>query len=231
MAGSSRAAGAVAGGSGAGEAVDAEETPFVVVGVVGDEVPDRVGGDQGVRLHPAWTGLTATGAVGEGGDLVVAAGRRQGGQDGGIGLGPGAPGQRERSGRRLDRGDLVAQPDRQHLLQLGQSAHRGLLDPGDTSGGGAQGDRDGHGLVVIEEQGWHISAGGQAVAARGPGSALDRVAEIAQPVDVTADGAQGDAEPFGEFGAGPGAARLEQGEHAQHAGGQVLGHVFQAASH
>ena len=52
--------------------------------------------------------------------------------------------------RRLD---PVAEAGRQDLLQLGQRPQRRLLDAGHGPvGGGAQADRHGHGLVVVEQQ-------------------------------------------------------------------------------
>jgi hypothetical protein len=53
---------------------------------------------------------------------------------------------------------------RQHLFELGQRAHRGLLDSGDgATGGGAEPDR--HGLLVVQEQRRKNSPGAQSVAA------------------------------------------------------------------
>jgi hypothetical protein len=97
---------------------------------------------------------------------------------------------------------------------------RGLLDPGDrTGGGGPQTDRDGHGLGVLEQQRRQLGAGAQPVAAGGPGGGLDRVAERAQLVDITADRPRPHLEAIGELMPGPFAAHLEQGQEGQQAGG------------
>ena len=49
--------------------------------------------------------------------------------------------------------DPPSQPRRQHLFELGQRAHRGLLDAGDRAARrGAQADRDRDRLVVVEQQ-------------------------------------------------------------------------------
>ena len=116
----------------------------------------------------------------------------------------------------LQRADPVAQPGRQHLLELGQRAHRGLLDPGDRAAGGrAQPDRDRDGLLVVEQQRRQGRAGAEPVAAGDAGGGVHRVAEVAQPVDVAADGARGDPQPLGQLGAGPVAPGLQQRQQAQ----------------
>ena len=54
----------------------------------------------------------------------------------------------------------AAQLRRQHLLQLGQRAHGRLLDAGDRAArGGAQPDRDGDRLLVVEQQRRQLRAG------------------------------------------------------------------------
>jgi hypothetical protein len=110
----------------------------------------------------------------------------------------------------------VAQPRRKHLLQLGQRPHRGFLDARHrTVRGGAQPDRDRHRLLVVEQQRRQGTARPETVTSGHAGTRLDRIAERAQPADVIADGPGGDAEPRGKLGAGPVAARLEQGQQAQ----------------
>ncbi|AKA08306.1 hypothetical protein SAZ_00520 [Streptomyces noursei ZPM] len=121
----------------------------------------------------------------------------------------------------------MAQAGGQDLLEFGQGPHRGLLyacEAGAVGGGCGHYDGQGDGFLVVEDQGWKGGAGAQVVAAVVACGAFDRVAQPAQPVDVTADGAQSDAQALGEFGAGPLPARLEQGEQAQHPCGQILGH-------
>ena len=65
-------------------------------------------------------------------------------------------------------------------------------DAGDrAAGGGAQPDRDGHGLVVVQQQRRHGRAGAQPVTAVGSPAGVHRVPEVAQPPDVAPHGALG----------------------------------------
>ena len=76
--------------------------------------------------------------------------------------------------------------------------------PGDRAAGGrAQPDRDRDRLVVVEQQRRQPAAGRELVAAGGAAGGVDRVAELAQPVDVAAQRARADLEPVGELVAGP----------------------------
>ena len=75
---------------------------------------------------------------------------------------------------------------------------------------GAQPDRDRDRLLVVEQQRRQRGAGAEPVAADGAAGGVHRVAEVAQPLDVVAHGPRGDLEPFGQFGAGPLAGRLQQ---------------------
>jgi hypothetical protein len=105
----------------------------------------------------------------------------------------------------------VPQPGRQHVLELGQRAHGGLLDAADAAARRrAQPDGHGDGLVVVEQQGWERGPGAEPVAAGAPRRRLDGVTQLAQPFHVVADGAGAHVEPAGQFGAGPVAAGLEQ---------------------
>ena len=69
----------------------------------------------------------------------------------------------------------------------------------EARGGGAQAHRDGDRLVVVEEQRRHRGPGVQAVAAGRAGERVDRIAELAQALDVAADGAARDLEAAGEL--------------------------------
>ncbi|GGX11001.1 hypothetical protein GCM10010383_46450 [Streptomyces lomondensis] len=112
----------------------------------------------------------------------------------------------------------AAQPVGQHLFQLGEGPYGGLADALDAlSGGRAQPDRHGHGLVVVQQQRRQLGARAQLVAAARAGAGVDRVAELAQPVHVPAQGAGAHAEPVGQVGAGPLAVGLEQGQQTQQA--------------
>ena len=77
--------------------------------------------------------------------------------------------------------------------------------------GGAQPDGDGDRLLVVEQQRRQVVPGAEPVPGQ-PGGGVHRVAELAQPVHVAADGAAGHAEPLGELGAGPVALGLQQGQ-------------------
>ncbi|GAA2765656.1 hypothetical protein GCM10010103_46970 [Streptomyces paradoxus] len=124
-----------------------------------------------------------------------------------------------RHGEGVQGAHAAAQPVRQHLLQLGQGPYGGLADAVDAlPGGGAQADRHGDGLVVVQEQRWEFGTRAQLVAAAGAGAGVDRVAQFAQPVDVPPQGAGADAEPAGQVGAGPLAVGLEQGQQTQQTG-------------
>jgi hypothetical protein len=123
---------------------------------------------------------------------------------------------RHRHGVRPEGADPVTQPRREHLLQLGQRPDRGLLDPGDrTARGGPQPDRDGHGLLVVEQQRRQGTAAAEPVPAGHAGPRVDRIAQPAQPVHVVADGAGGHAKPSGELGPGPVTPGLQQRQQAQ----------------
>jgi hypothetical protein len=169
----------------------------------------------GLHLAPA-LGAVAT-AVGEAQALEVAAGGGEHGQV--LGVDGGAAERRADRGR-AQRGHAAAQVAGQDLLELDQRAHGGLLDPSHRRArGGAQADGDRDGLLVVDQQRRDCGAGPQPVAAGGAAEGVHRVAELAQPVDVAADGPPGDAEPLGQLGAGPVAPRLEQREELQEAPG------------
>ncbi len=214
--------------SGAGDAVEAEEAPVGPVGVVGQEVPQVAGGDQVAGLGAARGGRAPAGGVVEGEDLVVAAGGGEGGQEGRVGPRPAVlPDDAGEGG--LDGCDLAAQAAREDLFELGQGPQGGLLDADEAACGGAQGDRDGDGLVVLQEEGRQVGAGAQAVAAGVPAGALDRVAQYAQPVHVPAHGADGHLQPLGQVGARPVPPGLQQGQQPQHAGGHLACHAVHSA--
>ena len=128
-----------------------------------------------------------------------------------------------RDHRLPERGDSAAKARGQHLLELHQRADRRLLDPGHRRlRRGPKPDRDRDRLVVVEQQRRHRGAGAQRVAAGGAGERLDRVAEVAEPLDVAADRAAGDLEPARQLGAGPVAPRLEQREQGEEAAGGLV---------
>ena len=87
------------------------------------------------------------------------------------------------------------------MLQLRQREGARLLDA-PHGGDAAQADRDGHRLVGLEQQGRESAVVAEPVAAGRPTDGLDGVAELAQPLDVLADGALADAQQRGELGPG-----------------------------
>src|SRR5205807_9583580 len=106
----------------------------------------------------------------------------------------------------------------QYLLELGQRANRRLLDARDRAGRGrAQTDGDGHRLGVIQQQRRELSSGAESISAGDAGRGLDRVAERAQLVDVTANRPRADLEPVGELLPGPLAPDLEQRQEGEEA--------------
>ena len=107
----------------------------------------------------------------------------------------------ERDGVGLQGADPAPQPRRQHLLELGQSAQRGLLDAGHAAAGrGAQADRHGDRLVVVEQQRRQVCARPEPVAAGRAGRGVDGIAEPAQAIDVVAHGAGRDLETVRQLG-------------------------------
>jgi glutathione S-transferase len=108
---------------------------------------------------------------------------------------------------------LLAATGRHQRIELGQQATRGVVDAGDGRRGRAQGD----GQVVASSSSSIGSTGAPAPAGsrRHPGRGLDRIAQLAQALDVTADAAPVHAHALGQFGPGPLAAGLQQGDQAQ----------------
>ena len=161
--------------------------------------------------------------VGEPHPLVVARRGRQHGQALRVDRRPAGPAQG--GGGRSERLDATAQVRRQHLLELHERAHRRLLDAGDgPAGRRPQPDRDGDRLVVVEQQRRHRRAGRQPVAARRPGHRLDRIAQLAQALDVAADRAPRDLQPRRELVARPVAPALQQREQGQQPARRGLAH-------
>ena len=215
MAGSSRGVKRAPGGR-AREAVEAERAPVAALAVPRHEVPAAADVDERVRLDLAAAGDAVAAGVAEAHALVVAAGRRDHGQRLRVDGRPAAG--RHRHGRRLQRLHAPAQVRGQHLLELDERAHGGLLDAGDRCARGrAQADGDRDRLLVVEQQRRHRGAGRQAVAAGGTGQRLDRVAEPTQPLDVAPHRPPRHLEAVGELPARPVAAALQQGQQRQQA--------------
>jgi hypothetical protein len=115
-------------------------------------------------------------------------------------------------GHRTDRANLPAQRRREQLFELAESADRGFAAAVERFGGrGAKAHCHRHRLIPVEHQRRHRPAArSEPVAPRQPGSRLDRVPELAQPIDVASDRSHGDAEPVGELRSGPARARLQE---------------------
>ena len=118
---------------------------------------------------------------------------------------------------------------RHDLLELRQCADRRLVDPGHgVRRDRSQADRDRDGLLVVEQERRHLRPCREPVAALHADRALHRVAEVAQPVDVAADGPPADLEPLGELAARPGARRLEQRQEGQESRRRTHGSKYAA---
>ncbi|CAM5261233.1 hypothetical protein SALBM217S_01771 [Streptomyces griseoloalbus] len=119
----------------------------------------------------------------------------------------------QRSRRGLEGADTVPEPAGQHLLQFRQGPYRRLVHAlQGVPGAGPQPDRDRHRLLVVQHQRRHCLPRDQPVAAVRAHRRLHGIAEVPQPLDVPAHRAPGDAEPVGQFAAGPFAGGLEEGE-------------------
>lgn len=78
-----------------------------------------------------------------------------------------------RHGEGVEGAHAAAQSARQDLFELGEGAYGGLADALDAlPGGRAQPDRDGHRLVVVQQQRRQLGSRAELVAASVPGLAL-----------------------------------------------------------
>ena len=151
--------------------------------------------------------------------LVVPACGHQGGQHVVCDPRPAGVG-RDRHRVRLQGVQPVPQPGREYLFELGERAQRGLFDAGDRAArAGSQADRDSDGFLVVQQQRRERGSGAESVAAGRAAGGVYGVAEFAQAVHVVADRARCDVEPFGEFGAGPLARCLQEGQQFEQSGG------------
>ena len=83
--------------------------------------------------------------------------------------------------------DPQPEPVGQHGLQLGQSAGAGVFDAA-NSGGRTESHRDGHRLIVLEEQRGEFRADAQPIVTAGSAYRLDGVIELSETFDVVTDG-------------------------------------------
>ena len=162
--------------------------------VPGDEVPATGPGDQPVGLDlAARLGAVAADVVEAQQHLVAArAGHRH--EDVRVDDG----GSRQVDDALPQPLDPRPQPGGQHLLELAERPSGRLADTVDVAARGCrQRDGRGHCLVAEELQGRQPSAVAEPVAAAGAPDGVHRVVEARAAVDVTAQRAVADAEPFG----------------------------------
>ncbi len=193
-------------------AVHPERTPVLALEVPRHQIPAAAGMHQPQRFDQALAGALAAVAILHPQPETVAAGRRNTQQR--IHIGGGSParqGQRDR----VERAGTLAQARRQPLVQLGQQPQRRILHAADAGGGSPQGDRDGHGLVVLQQHRRHGAARPQPVATAQAGRGIDGIAEFPQPFHVAAQRTAVDVQPLAQFRARPVAARLQQRQQAK----------------
>ena len=126
-------------------------------------------------------------------------------------------------GHRAQGVDAPAQPGWHDLDDLGEGADGRLRHPGDrvVLDGGLQAHRQGHRLVVVEDQRRQSGTRRELVAAVDAALGVDGVAELAQPVDVASQRPHRHPEPVGEVSPGPVAVILQERQKPQGAGGRV----------
>ena len=178
------------------DAVDAERAPVVAVEVERHQVPPVARRHQPVRLDVTASGAVVAGAVVEAQPVVAPGGLGQRHQHPDVGRSVGvvrAPRPPEAHRHLAEGVDPLAQRAGHDLEQLGQGGDGGLAER--RFGGPrqlAQPERDGHRLVVVEQQRGQPTARAEGVPAVAPGRALDRVPEVAEAGHVAPQGASGD---------------------------------------
>jgi hypothetical protein len=174
-----------------------------------------------VRLDVTGRALTTGCGVGELQAFGVPAGLRDRGEGLGIDGRTGAAPHRWHR-HRAQRLDPAPQPGRHHLHDLGERADRGVLDADDrTLGGRLQAHGEGHCLLVVDDERGQCGARCELVPAVDAAVGLHRVTQLAQPVDVAAQRAHGDLEPFRQVGAWPVPMGLQQRQQPQRPGARV----------
>ncbi len=187
-AGGSRGREAAVGRGPAVDPVDAEGAPVVALDVPCDEVPDAVDVDQPARLdQPSRAARRRRCGSGNRSRSLSRAAAAIADSSSWSTAGPRRASAR---GEAVERADAPTQVVGQHLLQLRQRPQGRLLDPGDGAARGPQADRDRDRLLVVEQQRRQLGTGAEPVAAGDAAGRVDRVAELAQLVDVAADRAR-----------------------------------------
>jgi hypothetical protein len=107
---------------------------------------------------------------------------------------------------------------REQVLELGQRGDSGFLETGDSAvDRRSQTDGDSDGFVIVEQERRQAAPSSQAIAAMTTGLGLDRVPQLSQAIDITADRSLGDFQPFGQLGAAPRGAGLQEAKELEHA--------------
>lgn len=196
----------MAGELGLGDTVDAEGAPLTDIAIPTDQVPAAAGVGRLERLDAALTLPALIVAVGEADTFAAQA---AGGHDDQRLGGDVRDLRRAHVNRGRVQGAYALSKGRGHdLFDLGQSRHRGGIDPRDGRGRREpQADGEGHRLVVVEEQRREPPSDAELVPVRG---GIHRVAQVPQPGDVPAHCSGRDVQALGELLAAPGRTRLEQ---------------------
>ncbi|GAA3161178.1 hypothetical protein GCM10020001_101810 [Nonomuraea salmonea] len=179
-------------------------------------------------MEGAFAAVAVGGGVADGDGAVVADGVGDGEQNAGVGRcvgcggGPGRGGEGERAEEGVEPVGEASGQDAADLDGGGLRGRAGALC-------GDEAEQDGQRLLIGEHERRQAVAGGEAVAAVAAADRFDRDVEVDEVVDVAAHGAFVDAEAVGQLGDGAGAARLEQLQEGEDAGGGSR-HVLKSAA-
>lgn len=200
-------------------AVQPEDPPIGTQPVEGDQVPFPGLGEQLGWFHIPLGLLPVAAHIVDPRQAVIAFCLRQRRQ--GPPGNPGAGGWQRRHGIR-NRRDLRTNPRGQNLVEFRKGTQRGLADlvPA-IHGGHSQASRQGDGLVVVEHQQRQGVTTRHAVPTVQTLHAVNLVAELPEPDDVTPDGSLRDPEPLRQLGSRPRGAGLEQPEQSEYPVGDL----------
>ena len=204
--------------------VDAERAPLARRGSRADEVPAALPAEQPVRLdEPRRRRGSRSAATRRRGSRRRSRASTAGSTSGSGASVPVFSGARSTTvAERLDRGP---QPGRQHLLELRQRAGARLGDARRRPVRGAQPDRDGDGLLVVEEQRRQLAAGAEPVAAGARRGWRRRGSRARAGVRCRCGWCASRRQAGGELGAGPVGPRLQQREQGEQPARQVSRHA------